>query len=168
MRWHVKECSKLGRELYELKRNPPLKFYEIKNGDWGEQRRINMRFSVIRTTTIDKREKPCECAVLETHDAIEQYYTTEEQFNEYNKRINQPLWKDYGTNHTTFINKNGKSGIQRTIPNRIKNWEIEINTLEELLRFIDNVDEEIVITKNENKILSTPIYTIEIYDYWRE
>ena len=126
-----------------------------------------MRFSVRRTSTIDERDKPCEYAVLETHDAIEQYYATEEQFNEYNKRINQPLWKDYGTNHTVF-NKNGKTGIQRTIPNRIKNWEIEINTLEELLRFIDNVDEKIVITKNENKILSTPIYTIEIYDYWRE
>lgn len=105
-----------------------------------------MRFSVRRTTTIDEREKPCECAVLETHDAIEQHYTTEEKFNEYNKEINEPLWKDYGTNHTTF-NKNGKTGIQRITPNRIKNWEIEINTLEELIRFIDNVDEEIVITK---------------------
>lgn len=34
MRWHVEKCDELGRELYELKNNPPLKFDEIKDGDW--------------------------------------------------------------------------------------------------------------------------------------
>ena len=34
MRWHVEKCDELGRELYELKNNPPLKFEEIKDGDW--------------------------------------------------------------------------------------------------------------------------------------
>lgn len=32
MTWHVKECDKLGRELDQLKSNPPLKFEEINTG----------------------------------------------------------------------------------------------------------------------------------------
>lgn len=34
MTWHVKECDKLGRELDQLKSNPPLKFEELKVGMW--------------------------------------------------------------------------------------------------------------------------------------
>lgn len=34
IKWYIKKCDESGRELYELKNNPPLKFDEIKDGDW--------------------------------------------------------------------------------------------------------------------------------------
>ena len=34
IKWYIKKCDESGRELYELKRNPPLEFEEIKVGDW--------------------------------------------------------------------------------------------------------------------------------------
>lgn len=34
IRWHVKKCDELGRELDRLKSNPPLKFEELKEGMW--------------------------------------------------------------------------------------------------------------------------------------
>ena len=35
IRWHVKECDKLGRKLQEIESNPPLKFEELKVGMWA-------------------------------------------------------------------------------------------------------------------------------------
>lgn len=127
-----------------------------------------MKFSVIRTSGNSKEKKPCECAVLKKYDLIEKHFRAEEEFNK-NKSSYNPLWKDYGINHTTF-EENGKTGIQRTILNHTENWEIEINSLEELIKFIDNIGYDIVIANYDiNKSFPTmPIYQIEIYDDWRE
>lgn len=34
MKLHVIKCEELGRELHKLKRNPPLKFEELEDGEW--------------------------------------------------------------------------------------------------------------------------------------
>ena len=45
----------------------------------------------------------------------------------------------------------------------IKYWFIDINTLEDLLLLVKNVEEEVIISENIDGN-----YSLEIYDNWRE
>ena len=47
----------------------------------------------------------------------------------------------------------------------IKAWEIEVNSLEELLELMEEVDEELILT---DKMYNETLREIEIYDTYRE
>lgn len=124
-----------------------------------------MNFLVERTSERcdEDNPKPCddERLVFEEYDEIEIRTCTEEIFN---KKFSEQegLWRSKGINHNTY--KNGEY-IQRTFPNAKKGWFIELNSLEELMEFINKYANDVVITKS---MFNHEIKCIEIYDTWRE
>lgn len=121
-----------------------------------------MKFKVSRTSIFGDK-KPCDGVTLEKFDYIERRSCSEEEFNKVLAKI-EGLWRSKGINHTTFENEYSK-GIQRTFPQDEEGWFIELNSLEDLIQFMNKVGKGIVLGKywgNES------IYEIEIYDAYRE
>lgn len=110
----------------------------------------------LRTTS---GKKPKKCIPIQlTRVDVRSFKSPEE----YNKRIGKVYgkWESEGTNHRVLPNGN----IARDIG--VEDcYGIEINSLEELMRFKDEVNQEIIISESYiDKI--TP--SIEIYDCYRE
>lgn len=118
-----------------------------------------MKFKVERTSLHGKCEKPCEGVKLENYDYIERRTYTEKEFNRKFAQ-SEGLWRNKGINHTNY-----ERGIKRTFTNAKNGWFIELNTLEELISFIEKVGEEVIIQKC---CYNTEIFEIEIYDDCRE
>jgi hypothetical protein len=113
-----------------------------------------MKFRITRTSVYDN-VKPCEKAVEGTHLYTHTRTCTEEEFN---KRFahREGLWRSEGINHRV----DSRGYIQRE--DEREGFLIEINSLEELLELITEVDCPVVISKDN------PMPEIEIYDDYRE
>ena len=114
-----------------------------------------MKFRITRTSgsSVDEA-KPCEKAVKGTYLYTHTRTCTEEEFNR-KFADREGLWRSKGINHRV----DSRGYIQRE--HEIEGFLIEINTLEELVAFIDEVG-EIIISKDN------PMPEIEIYDDYRE
>lgn len=112
-----------------------------------------MKFRITRTSVYDD-VKPCEKAVKGKYLYTHTRTCTEEEFN---KRFahREGLWRSKGINHRV----DSRGYIQRE--DERKGFLIEINTLEELVAFVDEVG-DIVISKDN------PMPEIEIYDDYGE
>lgn len=117
-----------------------------------------MLFQVTRTSIWDKKKKPYnKCIPISlTHIDRRTFRTPEE----YDERCGQyGKWFDVGSNHRI---ENGR--IVRDL-NIESVWGIEINSLEELMAFKKEVDEELVIGIS---YMDEKTPSIEIYDDYRE
>lgn len=115
-----------------------------------------MKFRITRTSgSYFDEKKPCEKAVegkyLHTHTRT----CTEEEFNRKCAYREGP-WRSKGINHRV----DSRGYIQRE--DEREGFLIEINSLEELLELIAEVDYPVVISKDD------PMPEIEIYDDYRE
>jgi len=116
-------------------------------------------FEITRTSTWSD-EKPCAHAI--------EIYLTKVQTRtlgspeEFDNRFGETegKWLESGTNHR--LDEEGY--ITRDMDTR-KCWGIEINSLEELMEFKENINEAIIIAKSGIDY-KTP--SIEIYDDYRE
>lgn len=114
-----------------------------------------MKFRITRTSgNYFDEAKPCEKAVKGTYLYTHTRSCTEEEFNRKHAH-REGLWRSKGINHRV----DSRGYIQRE--DEIEGFLIEINTLEELVAFIDEVG-EIIISKDN------PLPEIEIYDDYRE
>lgn len=117
-----------------------------------------MKFIVSRTSKWND-DAPCEGAIrfnLPYVQTNRQCHT----FEEYDKfSFDGRKWTDNGENHR--INNDGF--IERTMYKSV--WCIEINSLEELLKFQSECVSELIIYPNW---LNSNYYEIEIYDSFRE
>lgn len=115
-----------------------------------------MKFSVSRTSG---ENPPCEEAILEIYDRVEWRTCSEEEFD---RRFapTEGLWRSKGIDHCT----NKRGWIGRTFPGQNEGYFMEVNSPEELIKFVDKygtiVVQEVYFGKN--------IYEIEIYDDYRE
>lgn len=114
-----------------------------------------MLFVVSRTSGCDNA--PCQGATLRKIVNVESYnFRTPE---EYNKKWGRN-WLAEGSNHR--IDERGNITRNNGLVNV---WTIEINSLDELIRFCEKYD-NIIIKKHHR---NNPDYKeIEIYDDWRE
>ena len=114
-----------------------------------------MKFRITRTSGSCVNEaKPCEKAVKGTYLYTHTRTCTEEEFNRKHAH-REGLWRSKGINHRV----DSRGYIQRE--DEREGFLIEINTLEELVAFVDEVG-DIVISKDN------PMPEIEIYDSYRE
>jgi hypothetical protein len=117
-----------------------------------------MLFQVTRTSIWDYNKKPYDkCIPIELTQVDRRTFRTPEEHDE---RCGQHgKWLDVGSNHRI---ENGR--IVRDL-DPVNVWGVEINSLEELMAFKKEVDEELVISIShiDQKTLS-----IEIYDDYRE
>lgn len=113
-----------------------------------------MEFMISRTSMWSD-ERPCEEAYMKKfkYKDIRLLKT----FEEYDKKFKEKF-TDKGTNHR--VNKWGY--IEREFED--KGWFIKIDTLEELLEFTNKYG-KIILDKS---FLNHDIYSIEIYDFFRE
>jgi hypothetical protein len=114
-----------------------------------------MKYQVKRVST-GKDVSPCEGAYLETHENWDVRDVSEEQFNERYSRGNGGLWKEVGKNHTVIYGYIARQMEDEEI------WVIDINTLEELMAFIDKNGTIIIEHERPN------IPLIYIYDGYIE
>ena len=115
-----------------------------------------MKFRITRTSSDYFDEaRPCKKAVKGKYLHTRTRTCTEEEFNR-KFAYREGLWRSKGINHR--VNKDGN--IQRE--DERGGWLIEINTLEELIELIAEVDCRVVISKDD------PMPEIEIYDDYRE
>lgn len=116
-----------------------------------------MKFKVSRASVWDKSVKPCDKAKLE--ECVNLDVRTLKTPEEYDLKFkNGETWLSRGKNHC--INEDGF--IQREFTD--KAWFVDINTLEELLEFL-NENERIILNKKRwwsNK------FEIMIYDDYVE
>lgn len=111
-----------------------------------------MKFRITRTSSscFDEK-KPCKKAVEGTYLHTHTRSCTEEEFNrKFSDR--EGLWRSKGINHRV----DSRGYIQRE--DEQEGFLIEINSLEELLELIAEVDCPVVISKDD------PMPEIEIYD----
>lgn len=115
-----------------------------------------MKFRIRRTSLCDT-SCPIDGCVWERYDRIE--VRTLNSFEAFDMKFGnrEGTWLSKGINH--HINDRGF--IQRTHPNENEGWFMEVSTLDELLKFIKNVKEDVVISMKD-------VPTIEIYDDYRE
>lgn len=120
-----------------------------------------MIFEVTRTSNNYnlKRNIPHEkCIPIKLKLVDRRKFLTPELYDK-NKPSNCKKWFDEGTNHRT------EDGcILRDIGEK-ETWGMEINSLEELLNFINEIGEEVIISKSYIDY-RTPC--LEIYDDYRE
>ena len=120
-----------------------------------------MKFKVSRTSgsCIDE-DKPCEGVTLEKYTYIE--VRTLNSIEEFDKRFEESegKWLSKGINHC--INEQGY--VQREFPNDSEGWFIEINSLDDLIKFNKQHGDIILRKCWDNKNISE----IEIYDDYRE
>ena len=99
-----------------------------------------MKFRIYRTSTCwkDDPPKPCEGTVHVTDPSYTYKTKVPYYFHPYEYEL--------------------KSDWEETTTVECGHWEIEINTLEELLALAKNTDEKLIVSEDQ----------IEIYDSWRE
>lgn len=114
-----------------------------------------MLFEITRTSTYD--EKPCKNSFPIEIASVD--VRTLFSFEDYERRFGESFL-DMGSNHR--ILENGH--IARDM-DAVKRWGLEISTLEDLMKFQEEVGEELIITTSyvDHK---TP--RIDIYDDYRE
>lgn len=112
-----------------------------------------MKFLVTRTS--DWLGKPCEEAYKAEYARLDiRRFKTPEEYN----RKFKDKWEERGNNHR--INERGL--IQREFTDN--DWFIDINTLDELLKFKDKYGSIVIEDSFENKSITS----LEIYDSHRE
>lgn len=118
-----------------------------------------MIFEVIRTSDLGGKKIPYEkCIRVKLKWVDRRKFLTPELYDK-NKPSNCKKWFDEGTNHRTE-----DDCIARDI-GEIEVWGMEINSLEELLNFINETDEEVIISTS---LVDYKTPCLEIYDDWRE
>ena len=117
-----------------------------------------MKFIIERASALNVKEKPCEDAIKIKHQTFQRFWYKSPE--EYDKRFGEyGRWFSEGTNHR--INEQGN--IERDMD--IKEfWEIEINSLADLIEF-QNTYGEIII---QDSTWVRDIKTILIYDDYIE
>jgi hypothetical protein len=118
-----------------------------------------MVFEVIRTSTWSDK-KPCDNAIEINLTKVETRILGSPEEFDIRFGGTEGKWLESGTNHR--LDEEGY--ITRDMGTR-KSWGIEINSLEELMEFKENINNEIIITKSSVDY-KTP--SIEIYDDYRE
>lgn len=118
-----------------------------------------MKFIVRRTSIWNEEESPCEEAKRDSIPYVESYgFRTPEEYDKSNHMKREGSWLSVGTNHR--LNKDGHitrdKGIQDV-------WSIEINSIEELIEFVNKYGEIVV-----QDAFCSEYKEIEIYDDWRE
>lgn len=112
-----------------------------------------MKFKITRTSTC-RNEKPCDEAQEVEMEYIDfRTLPKEEMIKKFSKRFN-----DY-TNKTL---RDGTKGCYK-VQGSEKAFTIEINSIDELIRFTDKYGSIIIIPKEDIELPE-----IEIYDTWRE
>ena len=120
-----------------------------------------MKFIIKRTSKWSDDEQPCEEAVPSKVPHYDE--RTFKSFEAHDKQLKE-VWTSRGTEHKLLYGPlGGVIGISRRLED-IKAWEIEINTLEELMTLYNKYGELIINTPWSNHV--TP--QIEIYDDYRE
>ena len=115
-----------------------------------------MKFRITRTSSDYFDEaRPCKKAVEGKYLHTRTRTCAEEEFNR-KFAYREGLWRSKGINHRV----DDRGYIQRE--DEREGWLIEINTLEELIELIAEVDCPVVISKDN------PMPEIEIYDGDRE
>lgn len=133
-----------------------------------------MRFQISRTsqgyTGYETEEEAVPPIPTAVRGFISQWqltsHKTEEMYNKL-KRPQEPKWRDYGSEHTTY-----KHGIKRRLPHDEKIWYIEVKDLDELLQLIDNYGRVVIMqpARDVDGQITYPDHlpSIEIYDTYRE
>lgn len=118
-----------------------------------------MKFIVSRTSVWDEKQQPCEEAKRESVPYVESYNCkTPEEFDKSGVMRREGSWLSVGTNHR--VNKKGYI----TRDNGMRDvWSIEINSIEELIEFVDKHGEIVI-----QDAFCSDYKEIEIYDDWRE
>ena len=118
-----------------------------------------MIFQVIRTSNWDDKKLWDNCIPIQLVRVKTRTFRTPEEFD---KKFSgcEGKWIENGTNHR--VDARGYITRDRELVNE---WGIEINSLEELMKFQEAVREELILgtSRIDNK---TPC--IEIYDDYRE
>jgi len=119
-----------------------------------------MKFKITRTSILGNDRKPCKEAIKERYTRIE--VRTFESFEEFDKKFGEieGNWLSKGINHS--VNQQGY--IQREFPNDAVGWFVEINTLDELLKFQEKYG-DVILTRDWN---NPQVFKLEIYDDYRE
>lgn len=114
-----------------------------------------MKFLVKKTSCWCSDNCPMTGAVKEQYDGIERRACSEEEFNKcFSSR--EGLWRSKGVEHSTY-----DGGIQRRHPMSETGWFLEIESLDALKSFCENVKYDIIVSFDQ-------IPEIEIYDDYRE
>lgn len=114
-----------------------------------------MKFIISRTSLWNDEEKPCEEAIKDKYIRVdERTIDSPEKFNHKYERDN---WFSEGTNHRI---DNGH--IKRDFED--EDWFIEINTLDDLIKFQQKYGDIII----QDGFMNPDIKEIEIYDSYRE
>lgn len=116
-----------------------------------------MIFMVKRTSNWDMSQQPCENTFPMKLTRVDKRVFKSEE--EYNNRF-PDKWTDTGTNHRIL-----EDGCIARDVGEEDCWGIEINTLEELIKFYEDVGEELVLGKTW---LDRKTLYLEIYDDYRE
>lgn len=120
-----------------------------------------MIFEVTRTSNNYnlKRNIPHEKCILIKLKLVDKHKFLTPELYDKNKPSNCKKWFDDGTNHRTE-----DDCIVRDLEEK-EVWGIEINSLEELLEFVNEVDHEVIISRS---LVDCKTPSLEIYDDWRE
>jgi hypothetical protein len=128
-----------------------------------------MRFKVKRTSQMSydyKKNPPCpEAAPGMSLDFRLDRRTcaTAEEFDA--KKFWDSPWLAHGTNHGTWTDHEGKTGIQRDMPAEPeREWYVEVGSMAELVAFVGRHG-QVVVSPPEDPRLP---YELEIYDGYRE
>ena len=113
-----------------------------------------MKFIITRTSDYQKKKPPTENATYEEYETVDMVILKDEK--ERDAYIETKGWKNEGYGHK----KVSKTRAQRTL--KLKDWFIEVETLDDLLKLMEK-EGELIIGQYGRKY---PY--IEIYDYYRE
>lgn len=116
-----------------------------------------MKYIVERTGYV-REKQPCEEAYQDVHYVVERFKWAQDDFSLKHQNLNRK-WQDVETAYQ--ITKEGQ--IVKRIAQE-ERWTIELNSLEDLMRFIDKYG-QVVINTGQG---TTESPVIEIYDDWRE
>lgn len=114
-----------------------------------------MKFEITRTSMY-RGEQPVPEARKELLPLVDSRCFSEEAFN----KTFREKWRDQGANHRV----EGDCIARDMDPE--PGWVVEIDTLEQLIEFVDRVGHEVVISTGFSR--PKGYYEIEIYDDYRE
>jgi len=130
-----------------------------------------MNYRISRTSCWDDDIKPCDEAYMILVEHWDIRTCTEDYFNNViGKTYREKPWSERGTSHCRItpshkVSKNG-SWIARRLTDK-EVWVIDINSLEDLNKFVLKYGRCVISRDNSNQVNS--LYnTIEIYDDYRE
>lgn len=115
-----------------------------------------MLFEVVRTSMYNDDIPFKKCVPIELNSIDERMFSSPEEFME----LTGKDWHAKGTNHRISPN-----GYIRRDMGKVQRWGIHIDTLSDLLEFINQVENEVVIYTS---FIDKETPCIEIYDDWRE